>query len=126
MAQLPKLERLDALQIQGVDLPPDFERGLTNLVDSLNEAIDTIEGEFSNNLSGRTADIGGGGAGPISVAVSGVTASSIVTASIQSSTNTVAVAKVTATATGFDILFTADPGASCFVNYQINVESRSA
>lgn len=68
-------------------------------------------------VAARTANIGGGGAGPISVVVAGLTAASIVTASIQASTNTVSVSKVTATATGFDILFSADPGATCTVNY---------
>jgi hypothetical protein len=68
-------------------------------------------------IAGRTADIGGGGAGPLSVVVAGLTAASIVVASIQTSSNTVAVAKATATATGFDILFTGDPGAACTVNY---------
>lgn len=71
----------------------------------------------TNIIADRTADIGGGGAGPISVAVAGLTAASIVNANINTSTNTVSVAKVTATATGFDILFDGDPGAACEVNY---------
>lgn len=71
----------------------------------------------TNILAARTANIGGGGAGPISVVVAGLTAASIVTGSIQASTNTVSVSKITATATGFDILFSADPGATCTVNY---------
>ena len=71
----------------------------------------------ANIKAARTADIGGGGAGPISVVVAGLTAASIVVASIQTSSNIVAVAKVTATATGFDILFDGDPGAACTVNY---------
>lgn len=73
--------------------------------------------DSTNIIAARTADIGGAGAGPISVVVANVTAASIITGSIQSSTNAVAVHKITATATGFDILFSADPGASCFVNY---------
>lgn len=71
----------------------------------------------TNIIADRTADIGGGGAGPISVAVAGLTAASIVTGNINTSTNTVSIAKMTATATGFDILFDADPGAACVVNY---------
>lgn len=68
-------------------------------------------------VANRTANIGGGGAGPISVVVAGLTAASIVTASIQASSNPVEIQKVTATATGFDILFSGDPGATCTVNY---------
>lgn len=71
----------------------------------------------ANIKSNSTADIGGGGAGPISVVVAGLTAASKIVATIASSTNTVAVGKCIATATGFDITFTGDPGAACVVNY---------
>jgi hypothetical protein len=72
-------------------------------------------------LAGVTANIGGGGAGPISVAVPGITSQgyNYVVATIASSSNTVAVAKCVLTSTGFNITFTADPGASCLVNYVI-------
>jgi hypothetical protein len=72
---------------------------------------------ISNIIAGKSADIGGGGAGPITIAVVGLTTSSVVSASIESSTNAVAVAKCTAGADEFDILFTGDPGAACIVNY---------
>lgn len=71
----------------------------------------------ANIKANSTADIGGGGAGPISVVVAGLTAASKVVATIASSSNAVAVAKCIATATGFDITFTGDPGAACVVNY---------
>jgi hypothetical protein len=71
----------------------------------------------ANIKANRTANIGGGGAGPISVVVAGVTAASIITGSIQASSNPSTIEKITATATGFDILFSADPGATCTVNY---------
>lgn len=71
----------------------------------------------TNIIANSTSDIGGGGAGPISVVVAGLTASSKIVATIASSSNAVAVAKCVATATGFDITFTADPGAACVVNY---------
>ena len=71
----------------------------------------------TNIKANRTANIGGGGAGPISVVVAGVTAASIITGSIQASSNPVDIQKITATATGFDILFSGDPGATCTVNY---------
>ena len=65
-----------------------------------------------------TANVGGSGPGPVAVTVAGLTADSFVFPVIKSSTNTVAVAKCIATATGFNITFTADPGAACIVNYQ--------
>ncbi len=71
----------------------------------------------ANIKAATTADIGGAGAGPISVVVAGLTAASVVVASIEASSNAVAVAKCNATATGFDITFTGDPGAACTVNY---------
>lgn len=80
--------------------------------------VATTAVQLSANIkAARTANIGGAGAGPISVAVTGLTAASIVTASIQASTNPVEVQKVTATGSGFDILFSGDPGATCTVNY---------
>lgn len=73
--------------------------------------------EAANIKAARTANIGGGGAGPISVVVAGLTANSIIVADIQASSNAVEIQKVTATVTGFDILFSGDPGATCTVNY---------
>lgn len=71
----------------------------------------------ANIKAASTADIGGAGAGPISVVVAGLTAASKIVATIASSSNAVGVAKCIATATGFDITFTGDPGAACVVNY---------
>lgn len=71
----------------------------------------------TNIKAASTADIGGGGAGPISVVVAGLTAASKIVATIASSSNVVSVAKCIATATGFDITFSGDPGAACVVNY---------
>ncbi len=71
----------------------------------------------ANIKAASTADIGGGGAGPISVVVAGLTAASKIVATIASSSNVVSVAKCIATATGFDITFSGDPGAACVVNY---------
>lgn len=72
---------------------------------------------IANLKAGTTADIGGAGAGPISVVVAGLTAASVVVATVESSSNPVSVVACTATATGFDITFSADPGAACLVNY---------
>jgi hypothetical protein len=89
---------------------------ITGTVEDSGIAKNTVQ--LSANIkANRTANIGGAGAGPLSVVVAGFTAASIVTASIQASSNPVEVQKVTATATGFDILFSGDPGATCTVNY---------
>lgn len=101
---------IDTPPIAGSPLSADLNRWFTNVTDQVNSML-------GNVIADRTVDIGGGGAGPISVAVRGLAASSIVTANIHSSTNPVTIQKVTATGSGFDILFSSDPGASCFVNY---------
>lgn len=64
-----------------------------------------------------TANIGGAGAGPITVSVTGLTSSSVVVATIASSSNTAAVAKAVAGTNSFNVTFTADPGATCTLNY---------
>jgi len=78
----------------------------------------------TNIKAATTADIGGAGAGPISVVVAGATAASVVVATIESSSNTVSVAKCTATGSGFDITFSGDPGASCLVNYVLFIAAQ--
>lgn len=93
---------------------------------SFNDITGTVEDsgiakasvQLSANIkAATTADIGGGGAGPISVVVDGLTAASVVVGTIESSSNSVQVQTMTATATGFDVTFSGDPGASCFLNY---------
>lgn len=71
----------------------------------------------ANIKAAQSADIGGAGAGPIDVAVAGLTASSVVVASVLSSSNTVAVAKVLPGTDKFSITFDGDPGAACVINY---------
>lgn len=71
----------------------------------------------SNIIAATTGNIGGAGAGPIDVTVAGLTASSIVVATIASSSNAVAVAKAVAGSGKFTVTFSADPGATCTLNY---------
>ncbi len=82
---------------------------LANLVDSINSAFRLMQG--------GQIDVGGSGAGPIDVAVSGLTATSTVVASIVSSTNPVVVATVVPGVDKFSITFDADPGASAIISY---------
>lgn len=71
----------------------------------------------ANIKAAVTPNIGAGGAGPISVAVTGMTASSVISGAIATSSNPVSIEKMVATSTGFNILFSGDPGATCTVNY---------
>lgn len=104
----------DTPQIQDNELPFELNRWFTHITDQLNELVNKL-------VFDRTANIGGAGAGPISVLVPGFTPETIVTGVINTSSNTVTIAKMTATTTGFDILFSGDPGAVCLVNYQASI-----
>jgi hypothetical protein len=73
--------------------------------------------DSTNIVAATTADIGGGGAGPIGVLVAGATTASVVVATVESSSNPVSVIACTATGTGFNITFSGDPGVACLVNY---------
>jgi hypothetical protein len=105
-----------------IDHIASFDDALGTIKDS---GIPATSIQLAANIhSTRTADIGGGGAGPITVAHTGSTVNSIVTATINASTNTVAIAKATAGVDQIDFLFTADPGASCLVNYNVFILSQ--
>lgn len=101
---------IDAPQIQQNDLPIELNKWFANIVDQINHM-------FGNVIADIHAIPNGGGAGPISIAIPGMTAESVVTASIATSTNAVTIQKVTATATGFDVLFSGDPGNDTTLNY---------
>lgn len=64
-----------------------------------------------------TANIGGAGAGPITVTVAGLTAASVVVATVEASSNPVSVIAATAGSGNFNVTFDADPGATCTLNY---------
>lgn len=78
----------------------------------------------ANIIAAQSADIGGGGAGPINIVNASVTANSVIVASIVSSTNTVSVAKVAPGAGSFDVTFDADPGAACVISFVIFVAAQ--
>lgn len=65
----------------------------------------------------QTANIGGAGAGPLNVVVAGLTAASVVVASIVSSSNPCSVIAVAPGAGSFNITVSADPGANLVISY---------
>lgn len=71
----------------------------------------------ANIKAATTGNIGGAGAGPITVTVAGLTTSSVVVATVASSSNPVSVILATAGSGNFDVTFSADPGATCTLNY---------
>lgn len=80
--------------------------------------IATAAVQLSANIkAATTANIGGAGAGPITVTVAGLTAASVVVATIETSSNAASVIKCNAGSGSFDVTFSADPGATCTLNY---------
>ncbi len=71
----------------------------------------------ANIKAGHTADIGGAGAGPITITLAGITTASTIVANIISSSNVVGIAKVTPGTGNYTVLFDADPGAACILSY---------
>lgn len=85
------------------------------LVDS---GVSVSELELVSNIkAAQSADIGGAGAGPITIAVTGLSSTSVVTASIISSSSPVSIIAATPGVDSFTVTFSADPGASCFISY---------
>ncbi len=93
----------------------DFNNTTGQLIDS-GVALTAVQLK-ANIKAATTANIGGAGAGPLSVVVAGLTTASVVVATIESSSNPASVIACTATGTGFDVTLSADPGANCLLNY---------
>ncbi len=98
-------------------LNKSFVIWLSDIVDILNQDIDTIENALANMITSAGVDVGGSGAGPISVTVTGLTANGYVIASLISSSNPVTILSVVPTTNAFNITFSADPGASAIIKY---------
>ena len=114
------------MQIRLPNLDPavgtdDFNEGfilwLSNIVDILNQDIDTLENAFAFMMAVSTASIGGMGAGPITVTVTNLPATGYVTAQIISTSNQVTISSIVITAGQFTIMFSSDPGASAIISY---------
>jgi hypothetical protein len=71
----------------------------------------------TNIIAATTGNIGGAGAGPLTVSVVGLTAASVVVATLVSSANPVQVQICAAGVDGFDVTFSGDPGATAILNY---------
>lgn len=65
----------------------------------------------------QSGNIGGAGAGPVDIAISGVTSTSIAKVSIVSSSNAVSIETVVPGTDKISVTFSGDPGASAIVSY---------
>ena len=115
MAGQLDLNLLDAPDVEQTEFGPDMKRWLANSVDIINAWLQA----FADLIQAAGVDIGGGGAGPITVPVIGLTADGFVNARIISTSNAgITISTVTPGLNGFDITFSADPGASAIIVYQ--------
>ena len=86
-----------------------------NLLKSSGTGGLVVDAGFAVKANSTTAYAGGGTSNAFTA--TGLTVSSIVTASILTSTNAVAIAKAVPTANTLTVTFTADPGANTVVSY---------
>lgn len=120
-ASKAKIAMLDSVPVVASNMA-SFSATNGTLADS-GVAISSIQ--LKNQVkAGITANIGGAGAGPISVSLTGLTTSSIIMVDIATSSNTVSVAKVIAAANSFNVTFSGDPGATCTLNYVAYIASQ--
>lgn len=115
------IEQLKAGQFLSVNAGDFTDGSMYVLVEPLPAAmgIDPLLFEatnISNVIARLTQNIGGAGAGPLSVSFNGINPSSVVVATVESSSNVCAVAKLTPGTNIFTVTLTADPGANCFLN----------
>lgn len=90
--------------------------GTVGLLQDAGISVTNVQNK-TNIIANNTGQIGGGGAGPITIPASGLINGSTVVATVQSSSNPVSVIACLAHANSFDITFSGDPGASCIVSY---------
>lgn len=117
MAAPINLEVLDTPIVEQTKFDPDMNRWLSNVVDIVNAAFATLTQYTSNIITSAGINVGGGGAGPINVTVTGLTPSGYVNAQLISSSNPVTITSVVPGTNQFAITFSGNPGASAIIVY---------
>jgi hypothetical protein len=113
------LDVLDPPIEEQTQFGPDMKRWLSNIVDIINANFVAISNAFQFLITAAGIDIGGMGAGPITVNVVGLTAQGFVNVSLISTTNpNVTITSVVPGLNSFEITFSSDPGASAIIVYQ--------
>lgn len=107
-----------------VDAPQvEEENGLKNwsttTTDIINSTFTLFQQAFQYIIAIGQKDIGNGGAGPISISVTGLYSSNYVNVNLISTTNPNIIISAVAVSNGsFSVTFSADPGVSAIINYQ--------
>lgn len=117
MGALINLNILDTPDVEQTQFGPDMKRWLANIVDIINANTATLTQTIEHLITSAGINIGGSGAGPISVTVVGLTTGGYVSAQLISSSNPVTILSIVPTTNAFAITFSADPGASAIIVY---------
>ena len=113
MAGLINIQPIDQPDVEQTQFGDDMKRWLANITDVLNSNFTAL----SQALAITSKDIGGSGAGPLTVTVPGLIPSGTVTVNLLSSSNQVSVTSVVVGTNQFTVTFSADPGASAIIQY---------
>ena len=121
------LDVLDPPDVEQTEFGPDMKRWLSNIVDVINSNMNSISNAFEFLITSQGIDVGGSGAGPITVSVIGLTPSGFVRVNLISTTNpNITIASVVPGTNSFAITFSADPGASAIIVYQAFIANPQA
>ena len=113
------LDVIDSPILEQTQFGPDMDKWLSNVTDIINDSFTTLNNAFSGLIAAQGIDVGGGGAGPLTVTVVGLTASGFVNVNLVSTTNpNISITNVTPGNGSFTVTFNADPGASAIIYYQ--------
>lgn len=112
------LPRLDPPPVEYEnDLSDEMGIWLSDVSDAINSAFQTLETNLNPILSPILIDVGGHGAGPIDVTVTGMSINSLVIYTLVSSTNPVTITSLAPSTNKFTVTFSGDPGASAIISY---------
>ena len=119
MAGPINLDVLDAPIIEQTNFGPDMDKWISNVVDIINASFNILNQAFANLITAQGIDIGGMGAGPITVAVVGLTTGGFVNVNLVATTNpNISITSITPGNGSFAITFSGDPGAVAIIYYQ--------
>ncbi len=119
MAGPINLNVLDTPVVEETQFSGTMKRWLTTSVDIINSSFALLNQAFGFLIAVNGADIGGSGAGPITVSnIFGLTSAGFVNVNLISSSNPVTVNSVVPGTNSFTVTFSADPGASAIIVYQ--------
>lgn len=130
MAQIKEpffLDVLDPPDVAETNFGPNMQRWVSVIVDIINANFTSLSNAAEFFITSQGIDVGGGGAGPITVTVEGLTSDGFVNVNLISTTNpNITIVSVVPGLNSFAITFSADPGASAIIVYQAYTENPQA